>query len=588
MRSFKPFFQGLLFFKLLWICSLFAFSQKNSDTTFNNVLMNTLWEDVDGKTFRTLLESQLPNRDVYNSCDTQLAMGTYFLSKMGDPEKAIDLYDGVIQKACDNLTYDHAAINTANILSNRYQSGKALEYLQKLDDKGDSLDGYTLACLDEAWGQYFLGVDSLDSADSCFREAAFQFSTAGFTKRKLSATKNRGIIRMLRGNYADAENIFLELNKTASAEGFEELELYSYLDLAELYEITDDLDKGLRAAQSAFELSTKQSNLILKSKAASILYTLNEKAGKYQSALKYHRVFNVLKDSLERVEYKRRMTQFKLSQEYRHLQIEDSLELEKYNSELKFQKRQNRIVLFWLLASVLGLLLIVFLYGKIKSANRKAEKLILNILPKKVADELKISGTTSNNEVESTTILFADIKSFTKISAILSPDDLVQLLHDCFSAFDDIALEHQMEKIKTIGDAYMSVGGVPEGHAFDPSKAVDAALAMQEFVASYDNTVFEKYNLPPLQIRIGIHTGRVIAGVVGKSKFQYDVWGDSVNIASRLETNCEPGKVNISKSTYDQIKDNASFTFEKRGMLPIKNRGEIEMYFVSKNSTESD
>jgi class 3 adenylate cyclase len=209
--------------------------------------------------------------------------------------------------------------------------------------------------------------------------------------------------------------------------------------------------------------------------------------------------------------------------------------------------------------------------------KQKSENLLLNILPLQVASELKQKGEASPRSFKMASILFTDFKSFTKTASSISPLELIQTLNQCFSAFDDIIVKHHMEKIKTIGDAYMCAGGVPEENNTNAVDAVSAALEINNWVNSW-NANREMEGLPKWEIRIGVHTGELIAGVVGKKKFAYDVWGDAVNIASRLENTGEVGKVNISGETYQLIKDKFNCTY--RGQLTAKGKGDIDMYFV--------
>lgn len=198
------------------------------------------------------------------------------------------------------------------------------------------------------------------------------------------------------------------------------------------------------------------------------------------------------------------------------------------------------------------------------------ESLLLNILPKNIADELKTKGKTEAKLHENVSILFTDFVNFTGIASRLSPTELVNEIDAYFQEFDSIIEKFGLEKIKTIGDAYLAVCGLPVANDLHAVRAIEAAKGILEFVRK-KNSLFE--------VRIGIHTGAVVAGIVGYKKYAYDVWGDTVNIASRMESNSEPMKINVSKDTYNLCKDNFDFTF--RGKLEVKNKGEMEMYFVN-------
>ena len=206
----------------------------------------------------------------------------------------------------------------------------------------------------------------------------------------------------------------------------------------------------------------------------------------------------------------------------------------------------------------------------IKDEKKKSEELLLNILPRQTAMELKKNGNTKTRQYKLCTVLFSDFVSFTNTAEKLSPGELVKRLDSYFRAFDEIITSHNIEKIKTIGDAYMAAGGVPDANTTNPIDVVAAALKIQLYVKDQDDPLFK--------IRIGIHSGSVIAGIVGNKKFAYDIWGDTVNIASRMESSGESGKINISGTTYELVKD--KFNCIYRGKIEAKKKGMIDMYFV--------
>jgi adenylate cyclase len=208
----------------------------------------------------------------------------------------------------------------------------------------------------------------------------------------------------------------------------------------------------------------------------------------------------------------------------------------------------------------------------LKAEKKKSDDLLLNILPAEVAEELKETGTTKAQHFDHVTVLFTDFVNFTQISEQLSPEQLVQELHECFRAFDDIMERNGLEKIKTIGDAYLAVSGMPvtnERHAYN---AVRAGLEIIEFIRNRSS------NKRSFEVRVGINSGELVAGIVGVKKFAYDIWGDTVNMASRMESNSEAGRVNISENTHGLVLND--FTFTYRGKINAKNKGEVDMYFV--------
>jgi adenylate cyclase len=213
---------------------------------------------------------------------------------------------------------------------------------------------------------------------------------------------------------------------------------------------------------------------------------------------------------------------------------------------------------------------------QIQDEQQRSDELLLNILPPAIADELKAGGKAKARRYNQASVLFVDFKSFTKISEQLSPEDLVAELDHYFKAFDFIVGQYKLEKIKTIGDAYMVASGLSD-RITSPLNIVKAALEMQEFLhdMKYEKSI---QNKPIFEARMGIHTGPVVAGVVGLKKFAYDIWGDTVNIAARVQEACEPNEINITEAVYNEIR--YSFNCQYRGKLPAKNKGDIDMYYV--------
>jgi adenylate cyclase len=211
-------------------------------------------------------------------------------------------------------------------------------------------------------------------------------------------------------------------------------------------------------------------------------------------------------------------------------------------------------------------------------SRRRSDELLLNILPAELVEELKISGITQTRHHDEVTIMFTDFKDFTQISELLTPTELVREIDYCFRQFDKIIGKYpSIEKIKTIGDSYLCAGGLPDPHADHATQVVAAALEIRDFIANLCEERSREGRLA-FQVRIGVHTGPVVAGVVGATKFAYDIWGDTVNTASRLETACEPGRVNISDATYQRI--STYYACEHRGQVAAKNKAKMNMYFV--------
>ncbi|MFH0896220.1 MAG: adenylate/guanylate cyclase domain-containing protein, partial [Bacteroidota bacterium] len=216
---------------------------------------------------------------------------------------------------------------------------------------------------------------------------------------------------------------------------------------------------------------------------------------------------------------------------------------------------------------------------QIETERDKSEKLLLNILPAKIAEELKSNGFAMTQRHPSATVMFTDFKDFTKIASSIEPEELIRVLDRCFGFFDDVCLRHNVEKLKTVGDSYMCAGGIPTPTYTHPVDVTLAAFEMLDYIGKL-KIEHSSQRRTLWKIRIGIHTGGVIAGVVGKNKFAYDIWGDTVNVAARLEQTGKPNYINISGETYQLIKD--FFICSYRGKIPAKNKGEIDMYFVDR------
>lgn len=313
---------------------------------------------------------------------------------------------------------------------------------------------------------------------------------------------------------------------------------------------TARLSKALKVAK---EVGAKE-QLMTIYKQYSVLY---EKQEKWKNFSKYFKKYHELEKELKSEELQKKAAQYELQKEIELKDKEAEIERLK-NVELKKA------------------------YDEIEVRNKliemekiKSEKLLLNILPREVADELKEKGTTKARHYDNVTVMFTDFKDFTKLTERLSPQELVDELHNCFIAFDLIMDRYKLEKIKVIGDAYMAVSGLPVPDDQHAEKMIRAAIEISEFIKKRRLNLGDK----TFEIRIGIHSGSVVAGVVGMKKFTYDIWGDTVNIAARVEQHCEPGKINISANTYELIKNKFNCTY--RGKINVKNKGQVEMYYVN-------
>jgi class 3 adenylate cyclase len=339
-----------------------------------------------------------------------------------------------------------------------------------------------------------------------------------------------------------------------------------------------------------------------------------EGLGEDRNALRTWKQYYAGKDSADATSSAANLSGSLLAADFAKQQFADSLnmardrELERRTAEVNIQRERTRRNIF--LFSGLGLLVfgvVVFRQrGRIQKALHRSDELLLNILPEEVAEELKAKGHADAKHFDNVTILFTDFKGFTEASEKLSPQELVEELNTCFKAFDGIITARGIEKIKTIGDAYMCAGGLPVPASSTPAGVVHAALEMQAFMVARKKER-DAQGKPAFEMRVGIHTGPVVAGIVGVKKFAYDIWGDTVNTASRMESSGEVGQVNISEATYALVKDaiiaeagvasthrvdpnragdgkgvtgTCKFTFTPRGKVQAKGKGQMEMFFV--------
>jgi adenylate cyclase len=351
-----------------------------------------------------------------------------------------------------------------------------------------------------------------------------------------------------------------------------------YKDQGKLKEALQYLNKSMTIAQALSAPDRIRD-------AAGVLKEIYKTQNEGMKAMEMFELEIQMRDSIQSEEAKKGLIKMELEHEY----VKKELIAEQEHQKEIYEKNKTRNYLAGggLLALIMagGVLTRLRYVRKAKSIVEKekdrSESLLLNILPYEVAEELKEKGHSDATLIDEVTVIFTDFKGFTAMSEQVTPKELVADLHACFSEFDHICEKYGIEKIKTIGDSYMAAGGLP---TINQTHATDVVKAALEMAAVVENGKAEKIaqNLPYFEMRLGAHTGPVVAGIVGVKKFQYDIWGDTVNIASRMESSGEVGKVNISQFTYELIKDNSDFTFESRGKLEAKGKGEIEMYFVSK------
>lgn len=462
-------------------------------------------------------------------------------------------------------------------------------YKQSLEIRRASEDKKTIATTLYLIGLTYIKTDSFRSALPYLKESVTLNEEINSSKSIGEAYEALGKLYIKLQRYDSAEyflirslNNFKEQDNTAAI-------ILTQADLARLYIEKKDFNRALFYARETFNF--KSSNNYLRQELMEtprILSEIYAATNKMDSAYFYLKSYLEFVDSAEASNSKKEIlnieANFKLNQKQNEIDL--------LNKDKKIERtKSNAFIVGFGLMAIIAMILFTNVRQKkrsneqlalknsiISTEKERSEKLLLNILPSEVAEELKEKGQAEAHLFENVTVMFTDFVNFTKISEELSPTELVKEIHYCFSKFDEITGRHGMEKIKTIGDAYLAVSGLPTLDPQHAVKAVNAAIEIRDFITSYHNERINKH-LPPFAIRIGLNSGPVVAGIVGVKKFAYDIWGDTVNTAARMEQNGEPGRINISGNTFELIKE--TYTCEHRGKIPAKNKGQIDMYFVN-------
>ena len=519
-------------------------------------------------------------------------LGAVHYSQGGD-SKAIEYYLEslrIAEEIGDKLRIATALVNIGAVYYNKEATHPlALEYyLRALPLSQELGDNDAIGTSAVNIGEIYLENDDDSLALFYFEKAldAYRKSENGNVPYALN---NIGKVYRMRGDYSRAilyqEEAF-ELAKKLGAK----LEMtQSLIGLGDTYRKKGDLSSALSVYSQAESLAIEiGSNYDIKSAYEGLA---NSYAGMkdYSNAYRYQTLFSSIKDTLYDAEMDKRIESMTLGFELEKKEGQiDLLEKDKALQELDLRRQKtmrNAI-------GITGILLLIMVAGLfnryryvrktkriIENEKERSEKLLLNILPLETAEELKEKGSATPKQYDMVSVLFTDFKGFTNIAEKLTPQELVAELNRCFFEFDKIIDKHGLEKIKTIGDAYMCAGGIPVANTSNPVEIVRAGLEIKEFMENLKKSR-EANGQDYWELRIGIHTGPVVAGVVGKNKFAYDIWGDAVNTASRMESSGIPGKVNISGTTYELVKD--QFECLHRGKVQAKNKGEIDMYIVER------
>lgn len=509
-------------------------------------------------------------------------MGSVYYNK-GDESKSLELDLKSLQLAeeiGDTLRIITSSNNIGVVYSTKKNTyDEALDYYMKALPLGIAIrDSYSIGASCSGIGEiYFFKGEKYDSVALHY----FEESVKAYADEDDAYPLNYiGRIYAREKNYATAISYHqraYELSKKIDAK------LYmtqSLLGLAATYAQTGKIQLALDTYRQAQNLALEiPAPLELKQAYEAMTLAYAEQKD-YVNAFKYQNLLIGIKDTIYNIEKDKKLEGLQFHFDIEKKQGEVNLltkDKEIQKQEIARQKLVRNGFMGGLGIAILFAGVFFTQRNRISKEKKRSDELLLNILPEETAEELKTTGTAKTKSFDSVSVLFTDFKNFTLASEKLSPDELVQEINSCFSEFDKIVTKYGIEKIKTIGDAYMCAGGLPVANSTHAEDVVKAGLEMQQFIARNKEERIAK-GQPYFELRLGIHTGPVVAGVVGTKKFAYDIWGDTVNTASRMESSGEVGKVNISGATYELVKN--KFKCIHRGKVQAKNKGEIDMYFV--------
>tara|TARA_R110002073_G_scaffold72537_1_gene177402 strand:- start:397374 stop:399314 length:1941 start_codon:yes stop_codon:yes gene_type:complete len=524
-------------------------------------------------------------KDSLGIANTTGNLGAVFYSQ-GSHERALEYYFrslDISEKLNDPLRITTALVNIGGVYSQIPDYEKALEYFRKIEKFLPELNDQGIQ------SAYLLGVGEILGHRGEYEEAIKYYNQALEINKDAPDVAHK--LTLLGKAYFALENSekaseYLEAALLKAKEVNSPLdEVQTLLELGNLYQKSDPkraVENYHKGEALAIEMETNE-ELRDVYKGISLTY---QATGDFKNAYLYQNKFLELKDKIFNSEILERSNLIAADFDLMKKQDEIGLlEKEAEILELNERRQKNGKYISFAFAGLI-LLLTIGLFKRYKYVQKtkkiieeeklRSDKLLLNILPEETALELKQNGKVKAKKFDAVTVLFTDFKGFTHYAESLSPEELVETIDFYFSKFDQIMEKYDLEKIKTVGDAYMCAGGLHSNIEDHAHKMMMAGLEIMEFVKDAfknkqsDTTLFE--------VRIGMNSGPVVAGVVGTHKFAYDIWGDTVNVASRMESNAEPGRINISENTYQLVKND--FECEYRGELAVKNRGMMRMYYV--------
>jgi len=475
--------------------------------------------------------------------------------------------------------------NIASIYVRTGDNKIALNYYLKAS-KANSASG------NKIWLSYnLLGIGYINNLMGNYPEAIKNYLEALTIQEKMGdkngmtgSLSSLGWINTGQGKYSEAlKNYFAGL-KISEEIGDKDGIANSFNNIGQVYQRQGNLKEALKYETKGLSLALEVEDKEMVKESYQNLAVIDSAMGNFKGAYENHKLYTQIKDSVFNMEKDKKLTSLQMQYDFDKKESLTKAEQEKKDAIALKEVQKQKLVRNGFMGGFAVVLLFAGVFftqrNKISKGKKHSDELLLNILPSEVAEELKLNGSAAAKQFDDVTVMFTDFKNFTQISEKLSPTELVAEIHTCFKAFDNIITKHNIEKIKTIGDSYMCAGGLPVANNTNATDVVNAALEIQQFMQQHyqqrKNEGKERF-----EIRIGVHTGPVVAGIVGVKKFAYDIWGDTVNIASRMESSGEAGKVNISGSTYELVKD--KFNCVHRGKIEAKNKGQIDMYFVNRS-----
>ena len=515
-------------------------------------------------------------------------LGAVYQTK-GDDPKALDYFiksAKIAEKIQDSSRIGTAYLNIGSVYSNEKTT-----YDDAFESYIKSKDIFSKIGYDEGVGTAAVNIAELylknkepEAALPYLNDALEAFTKTGSS---LSYTYNyMGEAYKELKKYDLAKEFHLKAIEAADLNDAKQDKTKALISLGDVYIEQKAYDKAVNSFDEGLKLTEITGVYRDKKDAYEGLAKAYSGMGDYKNAYSYQKLFTSISDTIRNESYNESIGNMRFQYDLENKEKE--IKLLNVDNELKQAQIESSTASKRLLYAIAALLLVVvggffFRYKFIQNSNKilakernKSESILLNILPKETAEELKEQGFIKAKHFKEVTVLFTDFRQFSLVAEETTPEELVKSLDYFFKNFDTITEKHNLEKIKTIGDAYMCAGGLPTENETHAENAFSAALEIIEFVESTKKNPPE--GIHPFDIRIGMNTGPVVAGVVGTKKFQYDIWGKTVNIAARMESSSEPGKINVSENTYQLLKDKHNFKY--RGKIEVKNEQMLNMYFA--------